>query len=39
MRSFVGQTVGILFACSVFALPTSAAMAQDATKADPRTTK
>ena len=35
MRSFVGQTVGILFACSVFALPTSAAMAQDATKADP----
>ena len=35
MRSFVGQTVGVLFACSVFALATSAAMGQDATKADP----
>lgn len=35
MRSYVGQTVGILFASSVFALATTAAVAQDATKADP----
>ena len=35
MRCFVGQTAGILFACSVFALAPSAAVAQDATKADP----
>ncbi len=35
MRTITDRIAGMLVACSVFALATSAAMAQDATKADP----